>query len=224
MALRFNIEGITETHPIGLEKQIRAVVYGNDIDYYAEKLRLLNTYLIFTVRVKVSPTSYGRVINKFYWVLDKETLIEHVELTDELEKSLLPPTKLNITSFGSIAQMTPGPAVEIDIMEIVLHCGLSKYASRSQNRCREVIVSDDQQNQFLLTLWDDLGEIEGTELEDKIEKDKEFPIILGRNIGISPYQGMNELQYYTLSLQTKFNSTIRINPTYSRALELISWY
>ncbi|KAH0646972.1 hypothetical protein KY284_034856 [Solanum tuberosum] len=39
-----------------------------------------------------------------------------------------------------------------------------------------------------------------------MENDKEFPVILGRNIGVSGYQG--------LSLQTRFNSTIRINPTY----------
>ncbi|KAK4709677.1 hypothetical protein R3W88_004190 [Solanum pinnatisectum] len=48
-----------------------------------------------------------------------------------------------------------------------------------------------------------------------MENGKEFPAILGRNIGISGYQG--------LSLQTRFNSTIRINPTYPQALQLISW-
>ncbi|XP_049382942.1 replication protein A 70 kDa DNA-binding subunit B-like [Solanum stenotomum] len=111
--------------------------------------------------------------------------------------------------------MTPAPNAEIDIIGVVLRCGPSKYAGRTKNRCREVTIADDQRNQFLLTLWDDFGEIEGTELEAQMENGKEFPIILGRNIGVSGYQG--------LSLQTRFNSTIRINPTYPQALQLISW-
>ncbi|XP_049398705.1 replication protein A 70 kDa DNA-binding subunit B-like [Solanum stenotomum] len=111
--------------------------------------------------------------------------------------------------------MTPTPKAEIDIIGVVLRCGPSKYAGRTQNRCREVTIADDQRNQFLLTLWDDFGEIEGTELKAQMENGKEFPIILGKNIGVSGYQG--------LSLQTRFNSTIRINPTYPQALQLISW-
>lgn len=79
----------------------------------------------------------------------------------------------------------------------------------------EVTLSDERRNQFMLTLWDDFGEIEGAQLEAKMQGGKEFSIILGRNIGISPYQGF--------SLQTRFNSTIRINPTYPQALALISW-
>lgn len=197
------------------EQQIRAAVYGDDIDYYAEKLVIFDTYLISTARVKVSVPSYGRIIHKFYWVPDKEALIEHVEPDNELEKPLLPPTNLHTAPFASIANMTPAPNAEIDIIGVVLRCGPSKYAGRTQNRCREVTIADDQRNQFLLTLWDDFGEIEGTELEAQMENGKEFPIILGRNIGVSGYQG--------LSLQTRFNSTIRINPTYPQALQLISW-
>ncbi|PHU00792.1 hypothetical protein BC332_30579 [Capsicum chinense] len=41
--------------------------------------------------------------------------------------------------------------------------------------------------QFLLTLWGDFSKIEGPELHAKIERE-EYPIILGRNIGISSYQ------------------------------------
>ncbi|XP_015161150.1 replication protein A 70 kDa DNA-binding subunit D-like [Solanum tuberosum] len=192
------------------EQQIRAVVYGDDIDYYAEKLVLSDTYLISTAMVKVSLPLYGRIIHKFYWVLDKEALIEHVEPHNELEKPLLPPTKLHTTTFASIAHMTPAPNAEIVIIGVVLHSGPSKYAGRTQNRCREVTIVDDQRNQFLITLWDDFGEIEGTELEAQMENGKEFPVILGRNIGVSGYQG--------LSLQTRFNSTIRINPTYPQAM------
>ncbi|XP_006367489.1 replication protein A 70 kDa DNA-binding subunit B-like isoform X2 [Solanum tuberosum] len=42
-----------------------------------------------------------------------------------------------------------------------------------------------------------------------------LPVILGRSIGIFTYQG--------LSLQTRYNSTVRVNPNYPQALALISW-
>ncbi|KAG5580388.1 hypothetical protein H5410_051015 [Solanum commersonii] len=40
-------------------------------------------------------------------------------------------------------------------------------------------------------------------------------VILGRSIGISTYQG--------LSLQSRFNSTIHLDPNYPQAIELINW-
>ncbi|KAG5570982.1 hypothetical protein H5410_060748, partial [Solanum commersonii] len=129
----------------------------------------------------------GKIIHKFYWVLDKETLIEHIKPNNELEKPRLPPTKLHTTTFVSILQMTPDPNAEIDIVGNVLCYGPSKYAGHTQNMCREVTIVDDQRSQFLLTLWDDIREIEGVELEARMEKGKEFPIILERNIRICGY-------------------------------------
>lgn len=72
---------------------------------------------------------------------------------------------------------------------------------------------------LLLTLWEDFSEVEGTKIQQKIESkvngDERYPVILGRSIGISPYNG--------LSLQTRFNSTIQIDPAYPQALQLIKW-
>ncbi|XP_059285802.1 uncharacterized protein LOC132039314 [Lycium ferocissimum] len=146
------------------EQQIRAVMYGDDIGHYAEKLQISETYLISAARVRVSPTLYGKPIHKFYWVLDKETIVEHVKPTDEHEKPLPLSTKLNITTFDNIAHMTPHSSIEIDIpllsitsmlnyiclymyaliifpyilladILVFLRCGPPKYAGRNQNRC-----------------------------------------------------------------------------------------
>ncbi|PHT36476.1 hypothetical protein CQW23_24176 [Capsicum baccatum] len=51
--------------------------------------------------------------------------------------------------------------------------------------------------QFLLTLWGDFSEIEGPELQAKIEKE-EYPVILGRNIGISSYQEKEQMLPLTI--------------------------
>ncbi|KAH0645241.1 hypothetical protein KY284_033125 [Solanum tuberosum] len=213
MAPRMNIDGITP-NTLDWTCKVQIVDMSRPRLSLEKKTRFQNL-ILEDEQVKVSVPSYGRIIHKFYWVLDKEALIEHVEPDNQLEKPLLPPTNLHTATFASIANMNPTPNAEIDIIGVVLRCGPSKYAGRTQNRCREVTIANDQRNQFLLTLWDDFGEIEGTELEAQMENGKEFPIILGRNIGVSGYQG--------LSLQTRFNSTIHINPTYPQALQLISW-
>ncbi|KAG5616247.1 hypothetical protein H5410_016071 [Solanum commersonii] len=49
-------------------------------------LTLFKTYLISAARVKVSPTSIKRLIHRFYWILDREIIVEHVKLTDKLEE------------------------------------------------------------------------------------------------------------------------------------------
>ncbi|KAG5607065.1 hypothetical protein H5410_028557 [Solanum commersonii] len=211
------------------QQQIRAAVYGDDIDYYAEKLVIFDTYLISTARVKVSLPSYGRIIHKFYWVLDKEALIEHVEPDNELEIPLLPPANLHTATFASIAAMTPAPNAEIDIIGVVLRCGPSKYVGCTQNRCRELTIGDDQHNQFLLTLWDDFGEIEGIELEVQMDSGKEFPIILGRNIGVSGYQGITTHQAKTNKTVlfgnvsanfTRSSTTVTVNPMHRQVISI----
>ncbi|KAH0783609.1 hypothetical protein KY290_003207 [Solanum tuberosum] len=182
------------------ECQIRAVLYTDEIEQYAATLKLLNTYLISTAKVKVSPTSYGKPIHKFQWILDKETVIEQIKASHEVEKPLPPPTKLNITGFHRIPHLMVDSAAEI---------------GHSHHRCREITLCDNQKNQFLLTLWEDFGEIEGHEISSKMATEADMLVILGRSIGISTYQG--------LSLQTRYNSTVRINPNYPQAVALIKW-
>ncbi|KAG5568767.1 hypothetical protein H5410_064221 [Solanum commersonii] len=106
------------------------------------RLKLFHTYLIFTARVKVSPASYGKPIHKFYWILDKETVIEEIKPSHEVEKPLPPPTKLNITNFDRIPHLMVDSAAEIDILAIVLRCGPQKNAGWSHHRCREITLCD----------------------------------------------------------------------------------
>lgn len=145
------------------EQQIRVILYGDNLGYYAAK------FTLFFTRVKVSKVKYGRLIHKFYWIIDKETLLEHVPATDTIEKALPTATKLTITPFNQIRKITPAPRAEIDFVGVILPCGPSKNAGRSQTRCCELTVIDDQLNHFSLTLWDDFAEVEGTELEAKVK-------------------------------------------------------
>ncbi|WMV15944.1 hypothetical protein MTR67_009329, partial [Solanum verrucosum] len=120
------------------ECQIKAVMYSDEIEQYADKIKLLHTYLISTAKVKVPPTSYGKPIHKLYWILDKETVIEEIKPSHTVEKRLPLPTKLNITTFDRIPHLIVDFAAEIDILAIVLRCGPQKTAGRSHHRCREM--------------------------------------------------------------------------------------
>ncbi|KAG5627259.1 hypothetical protein H5410_012477 [Solanum commersonii] len=155
------------------ECQIKAVMYADEIQQYADKLKLINTYLISTARVKVSPTSYGKPIHQFYWILDKETVIEQIKPSNEVENPLPPPTKLNITGFNHIPHLMVDSTAEI---------------GRSHHRCQEITLCDNQKKQFLFTLWEDFGEIEGHEIASKMATEADLPVILRRSIGISTYQ------------------------------------
>ncbi|KAH0696723.1 hypothetical protein KY289_014205 [Solanum tuberosum] len=228
------------------ECQIKVVMYTEEIEQYAATLKLLNTYLISTAIVKVSPTSYGKPIHKFYWILDKETVIEQIKASNEVEKPLPLPTKLNITSFDRISHLMVDSAAEIgtsivlavirlkytslllqkpcnislcityaNILAIVLRCGPQKNAGSSHHKYREITLCDNQKNQFLFTLWEDFGEIEGHEISSKMATEADLLVILGRSIRISTYQG--------LSLQTRYNSTVCVNPNYPQAVALINW-
>ncbi|XP_006347137.1 uncharacterized protein [Solanum tuberosum] len=190
-------------------------MYTDEIEQYADKLKLLHTYLISTAKVKVSPTSYGKPIHKLYWILDKETVIEQIKPSHAVEKPLSLPTKLNITPFDRIPHLMVDSAAEIDILAIVLRCGPQKTAGRSHHRCREITLCDNQKNQFLFTLWEDFGEIEGHEIASQIATAADLLVILGMSIGISTYHG--------LSLQTRYNSTVRVNPNYPQAVALMNW-
>ena len=74
-------------------------LYGDDIGRYANKLTLFKIYLISVARVKISSTSIKRIKGRFYWILDREIIVEHVKLTDKLAKPLLSSIKLSITIF-----------------------------------------------------------------------------------------------------------------------------
>ncbi|KAG5567884.1 hypothetical protein H5410_065100, partial [Solanum commersonii] len=140
---------------------------------------------------------------------------EEIKPSHEVEKPLPRPTKLNITNFDRIPHLMVDSAAEIDILAIVLRCGPQKNAGRSHHRCREITLCDDQKTQFLFTLWEDFGEIEGHEIASKMATEADLLVILGRSIGISTYQG--------LSLQTRYNSTLRVNPNYPQAVALMNW-
>ncbi|KAG5623825.1 hypothetical protein H5410_009043 [Solanum commersonii] len=168
-----------------------------------------------------------RILDYLNKILDKETVIEQIKPSNEVEKPLPPPTKLNITSFDRIPHLMLMLLLKLntynislciiyaDILAIVLRCDPQKNAGRSHHKCREITFCDNQKHHFIFTLWEDFGEIEGYEIASKMATEVDLLVILEMSIEISTYQG--------LSLQTRYNSIVRVNPNYPQAVELINW-
>ncbi|KAG5587203.1 hypothetical protein H5410_047637 [Solanum commersonii] len=125
----------------------------------------------------------------FLWILDKETRVEEIKPSREVEKPLPPPTNLNITSFDRIPHLD-----DFATIHYILHAWISWqlfFIVVLKNAGRviigvEITLCD---NQFLFTLWEDFGEIEGHEIASKMATEADLVVILGRSIGISTYQG-----------------------------------
>lgn len=78
---------------------------------------------------------------------------------------------------------------------------------------QELIVMDIFKHTFTFTIWDQtIMDNEGNKLLQQLH---EYPIILARRIGGSRYNGV--------SLTTKFNTTIQIDPLYAQSQQLRAW-
>lgn len=68
------------------------MVYEDDLGYYAFRFSLFSMYLISGARVKKSQVKYGRLIHRFYWVIEM---------------------KLDLAPFAAIKDIPHSPAIEI---------------------------------------------------------------------------------------------------------------
>ncbi|KAG5597399.1 hypothetical protein H5410_038631, partial [Solanum commersonii] len=228
------------------ECQIKAVMYADEIEQYADKLKLLHTYLISIARVKVSPTSYGKPIHKFYWILDKETVIEQIKPSHEVEKPLPPPTKLNITSFDRIPHLMVAFAAEIGISIVIAIIRLKYTSVLLQNTCNNslcIIYAD------ILAIFLRCGPQKNADCSHHRYREitlcdnqknqflftlwEDFREIEGHEIASKMATEADLLvilgrsigisTYQGLSLQTRYSSTVRVNSNYPQAVALINW-
>ncbi|KAF3669163.1 hypothetical protein FXO38_07699 [Capsicum annuum] len=116
MALRSRIDLIT-TDTLDWTCKVQIVDISRERKSPEKQILFQNRFLE-DEQVRNSPKSYGRTIHT-YWILDKETIVECINSTDEIEKPLPPSTKLNLTALANVAQMTPTPSTEIEKEQVL---------------------------------------------------------------------------------------------------------
>ncbi|OIT07350.1 hypothetical protein A4A49_01369 [Nicotiana attenuata] len=121
------------------EEQVAVVLYGEDIEKYADKLTPFSTYLISTAKVRV-PLPYGVPISRFEWVIDKFTVVEEVKDDNIQDPPLPPPPSLNTVPFAYLHEQQRN--MKFDIVAVVVNCGSIKYVGANSSKCPEVVVMD----------------------------------------------------------------------------------
>lgn len=118
--------------------QVQAVVYEDDLGYYAARFSLFNTYLISVARVKKVQVKYSRFIHKFYLMIDKETILEHVSSSDTIERALPLPTKLELAPFATIRDINHSPAAKIGYARFCWCCAIVRNSEKGWPQSNEV--------------------------------------------------------------------------------------
>ncbi|XP_016450338.1 replication protein A 70 kDa DNA-binding subunit B isoform X2 [Nicotiana tabacum] len=191
------------------EDKVAAVLYGEDIEKDAHKLTPFSTYLISTAKVRI-PLPYRVPTNRFEWVIDRFTVVEEVKDDNIQDPPLPPPTRLNTIHFAYLQEQQQNK--EFDIIAVVVNCGSIKYDGANSNKCREIIIMDTGMNSFILMLWEDFDDVDGSILAAQVAK---YPVIVAKRITRTTYGG--------LSLSTRYNSVILINPPYPQVGRLQNW-
>ena len=83
------------------ESQVQAIIFNTDITHFENTLVPFKTYLISVAYVKDPTLGYENLISKFTWTLDKNTIVEPIDMIVPPEDPLPPPTRLSLTTFDT---------------------------------------------------------------------------------------------------------------------------
>ncbi|KAH7834148.1 hypothetical protein Vadar_013148 [Vaccinium darrowii] len=209
--------GIAKDSPTKLQKlilgdaegtRVQATIFNDDIERLQDTLHTMKSYYISNAVVKTISPQYRMVDFEWQWSISARTPILPVE-EEVTEKNLayyefMPfhnfqqhiGTKESVHIFAAVADIQPPKTVKVPFETIA----------------QEFIVINKEFKPTLLTLWGSFAEQGGQKL---LEMANTFPIIVGLRLKVSSHNG--------LSLGTRGNSTLLINPNSVSAKELRQW-
>ncbi|XP_027168908.1 replication protein A 70 kDa DNA-binding subunit B-like isoform X1 [Coffea eugenioides] len=186
---------------------VSAVIYGNDIRYFANLLQPFKRYYITGGTVKKQDAKYKVSDYQFSWVLHNKTLVEEYV---EPNPPMLPCT-FEFTKFEDLFRFADTENVQ-NLQAVVV----TAFATKEQNNgctTRDFIVVNEEKKPMLLTLWNEFEQNQGTQLANSIGNAN---VIIGMKLKITTFN--------YLSLTTKPGSGLLINPPSSEANALKEWY
>ncbi|XP_075111067.1 uncharacterized protein LOC107772882 isoform X3 [Nicotiana tabacum] len=114
------------------------------------------------------------------------------------------PTRLNTIPFAYLQEQQQNK--EFDIIAVVVNCRSIKYAGANSNKCREIIVMDTGMNPFILMLWEDFADVDGSTLAAQVA---EYPVIVAKRITRTTY-GDNRPRLMRYSQQNSSRATLSL--------------
>ncbi|XP_031126940.1 replication protein A 70 kDa DNA-binding subunit A-like [Ipomoea triloba] len=191
------------------------MLYDNEIDVLDERLKLYCTYTISNASVKparefinLPDPNYGNL-----WNITRRTMIEDVVAGDEINinESVQP----HITPFSDFYACLSSRQL-INVLAIVI-CKLPRQCITTRNgqqNINEFVIINEESKPVIITLWGNFVMTEGIQIDLQLSQGK-FPIVIAQGVNVNAFQG--------ITLSTRYDTTIEVNPPGQHATVLNKW-
>ncbi|CAH9078943.1 unnamed protein product [Cuscuta epithymum] len=195
--------------------KVQAAAFQGDIAVIDQRLALHSTYLISNAFVKpATDLRYCVDLNyQFVWTFTRRTLIQDVTPEDAIDCALLLEAGTKpfhdfydchlrnekISALAAVVQKLPRAFIVTD---------------GHQKPAWDIVLINEECIPVPLTLWEDFVTSHGTEIERLLEEGN-YPLVLIERVVVNLFQG--------LTLATRFDTRLELNPTGERALLLKKW-
>ncbi|XP_022848737.1 replication protein A 70 kDa DNA-binding subunit B-like [Olea europaea var. sylvestris] len=189
--------------------KVQATLFDSSITAFEDTLLLHKTYLISNAQVKETATYYRAQLGHIRWTINAKTNIVEV---DEQFNSLLSST-YNFISFENLQRYMDTNA-EISIIGIAVDIFPKRVIQirDNQSTVQDVILMNERFETRMLQMWDNFVANECNTIHNTITKK---PIVVSNRLRVTSFNG--------ISVSTKMNSSILINPSFEQVVELKHW-
>ncbi|CAH1449030.1 unnamed protein product [Lactuca virosa] len=185
-----------------------AIIYSENLHYYARTFTQYRRYRISNAFVIPCDPRYAVSLYEFSWVLNKRTLVQ--EHPDRNPVNL--PCTFEFTPFTRLHEHAESDHLQ-NVRGIVVRCLPSYEEGSDLVSRRDVIIINEEKLPLVITLWNQFDEHEGNMLQSMQGPP---PLFFGLRLKVTTFN--------SISLTTKPNSGLLINPPVSDNLQLRTWY
>ncbi|XP_031105493.1 replication protein A 70 kDa DNA-binding subunit C-like isoform X3 [Ipomoea triloba] len=200
--------------PITLQDEagnkVQGMTYQNDIELLDERLIVSNALVSRANQFFNVPDEMYR----FVWSINRKTLIQAVDNDDQLD--LQPSSDMDTKPFGQLYDYK-SKRQAINIIGVVISKLPREFIVTNrtgQQKANDFVIVDEELKPIIFTMWGNFTVCQGVEI-DKELRSGDYPVVLGRRITVTPYQG--------ISLSTRTDSGVEVNPFGKRADALKEW-
>nr|GMC83984.1 replication protein A 70 kDa DNA-binding subunit B-like [Ipomoea batatas] len=232
--------------------KVQAMLYDNEIDGLDKRLKLHCTYTISNASVKPAK-EFVNLPDPNYrnlWNITRRTMIDDVVARDgininelvqphitpfsdfyaclssrQLISKLISLLLLSIILyfclyFSKVYMPATSPAIfqlmSTDVLAIVI-CKLPRQyitTRNGQQDINEFVIINEESKPVIITLWGNFVMTEGIQIDLQLSQGK-FPIVIAQGVHVNAFQG--------ITLSTRYDTTIEVNPPGQHATVLNKW-
>nr|GMC59982.1 replication protein A 70 kDa DNA-binding subunit B-like [Ipomoea batatas] len=195
--------------------KVQAMLYDNEIDVLDKRLKLHCTYTISNASVKPAK-EFVNLPDPNYrnlWNITRRTMIEDVVAGDGI--NINEPVQPHITPFSDFYARLSSRQL-INVLAIVI-CKLPRQyitTRNGQQNINEFVIINEESKPVIITLWGNFVMTEGIQIDLQLSQGK-FPIVIAQGVHVNAFQG--------ITLSTRYDTTIEVNPPGQHATVLNKW-